>query len=218
MNILSINQQANVMYNKVNQKNLKINTNNVNAVTFNGAAYTPKTNTKNIMVAALAAFTTMLTAIKIYSSTDKEFNRNFQKRLKSMNECDSYGKVQEYISEYDKKILKKTYIKNPELTKQLMNSTLKDGHVIWPEYSADAIYLIVENNKEHPEKTELLKKCLSRSYEFNESNYKVIELVNKYPQKVVQKALIEAGYQENKAWNYPETFYSPFLFTKQFNK
>lgn len=104
MNILSINQQANVMYNKVNQKNLKINTNNVNAVTFNGAAYTPKTNTKNIIVAALAAFTTMLTAIKIYSSTDKEFNQNFQKRLKSMNECDSYGKVQEYISEYDKKI------------------------------------------------------------------------------------------------------------------
>lgn len=99
-----------------------------------------------------------------------------------------------------------------------MNSTLKDGHVIWPEYSADAIYLIVENNKEHSEKTELLKKCLSRSYEFNENNYKVIELVNKYPQKVVQKALIEAGYQENKVWNYPETFYSPFLFTKQFNK
>ena len=220
MYLSPISYQSNVMCNKVNQNNQNTNINNAHRMAFKCTKIKPKTKnaSRNIITAGFAGIATMVTAIKVYSSCDKEFNQAWQERLKAMAECDSYSEVPEFKARIDKEVLKNAYIKNPELVKQLMTSTLKDGYVTWAEYSAHAIDLIVKNNKEHPEKTELLKKCLSRSYEFNNSNYinRVAEIVNKHPEEIIQKALIDAGYQENKVWNYPETFYSPYLFTKQF--
>lgn len=70
----------------------------------------------------------------------------------------------------------------------------------------------------HSEKTELLKKCLSRSYEFHKSAFKVVDIVNKHSDEEIQNALIKAGYQKDKVYNFPKTFYSPYLFTQQFNE
>ena len=83
--------------------------------------------------------------------------------------------------------------------------------------------MIVENNIEHPEKTELLKKCLSRSFEFHKGKdnaymYLARDIVNRSPEDMVQQALVNAGYQENKIYNYPLSFYSPYLFTKAFEE
>ena len=219
MYLSPINYQSNAMYSKVNQNNQNTSIKNTDITAFKGANIRLKTtNTnRNIIASCLAGITTMVTAIKVYCSCDKDFNQAWQERLKAMAECDGFGRAPQLKVECDKPILKKAYIKNPELVKQLMTSTLKDMDVIWTEYSADAIDLIVENNKEHPEKTELLKKCLSRSYEFDNGDiYRAKEIVNTHSDEMIQKALIEAGYQENKVWNYPETFYSPYLFTKQF--
>ena len=222
MNITPINYQPRLKHNKVNKTNQKTDTSNVTPVAFKGIKFTPKiknTNTvRNIVVSSVAAIATVLTAVKVLCHSDKGYNSALKNRVIAMGECDSFGKAPEYAVEYEKKNLKYTYIKNPELTKELMNSTLKDGYVTWVEYSADAIDLIVENNKLHPEKTEMLKKCLSRSYEFDDSNYEVIDIVNKSSDEEIQNALIKAGYQEDKVYHYPKTFYSPHLFTKQFDK
>jgi hypothetical protein len=214
------NYQSSNINNRINQKNQKISINNTDTITFKGVKINPKvTNeSRNIIAIALAGIATIMTTIKLFCSCDKEFNQALQNRLNSMVECDSYGKVPEHEAKYDKKILKEAYSENPELVKQLMVSTVKDGNTTWTEYSADAIKLIVENNKEHPEKTELLKKCLSRSYEFNDSTYAVRDIINTGSDDIIQKALIEAGYQENGVYNYPKTFYSPYLFKQQFNR
>lgn len=222
MSITPINYQPRLMYNSVNKTNQKTDTSNVTTVAFKGIKLTPKTkniNTvRNIIASSVAVVATTITAIKIMCNSDKEFNTAFQERVKAMGMCDSYGEAPKYRIEGEKKDLKYTYIKNSELTKKLMTSTLKDGNVTWVEYSPIAIDLIVENNKTHPEKTELLKKCLSRSYEFHGSAFKAVDIVNKYSDEEIQNALIKAGYQESKVYNYPRTFYSPYLFTKQFNE
>lgn len=222
MYLSPINYQSKVMENNINQKNQKVNAKNVDTVAFKGAKLALKTKDtgtiRKIMAASIAAGATALAAIKTKFYDAIGFNSAMQKRLEAMAMCDSYGEVPWYVAESEFKELIWTYIKNPKLAKQLMTSTLKDGRVTWAEYSTDAIDRIVNNNKLHPKKTELLKKCLSRSYEFWGGDYKIAYIVNKYPEEKIQEALKQAGYQENKVWNYPKNFYSPQMFVRKFEE
>ncbi len=217
--ISSINYQSNVIENKIRQRNEKTNAKNLNTVNFKGTKLIPKAKDIDAILDNLSVCTDAIKAIiDIIKINCCKLNPAYRDRLKLMAKCDSHGVVPDYYITNELKTLICAFIKNPILANKLMRSSLKDGYVTWPEYSADAINLIVGNNITHPGKTKLLKKCLSRSYEFNDSNYQVVEIVNKNSKEKVQEALSKAGYQENKIYDYPRNFYSPHLFVKNFNK
>ena len=129
------------------------------------------------------------------------------------------------MSKYSKK-MKKAYKRNPELVGNLMTSKVKQEHYCIHntyetsdlEYSHNAVLLIEKYSQEHPELTDLYKKCLSNSYTpiYNckpENEKELLDLVTQNP-NMAEKILYQTGYKDSKNYDYDERYFPDKLLTE----